>query len=67
MKIETIIKHTPIRENGYAMPAVNVSHECMDDIDEIKEHTEWNPTKKEVVGKAVKHYKESEMGIDESE
>jgi|APHM01.1.fsa_nt_gi hypothetical protein len=43
------------------MPAVSVSESSMETIQRIRESSKWNPTKKEVVAKALEMLEEQEM------
>lgn len=43
------------------MPTVNVTDEANSRIELIQEHSRWNPSKREVVGKALKQLEDKEV------
>jgi len=60
-KTTTIITVHHIYRNVDEMPTVNVSQDGDERIDRIQQHSKWNPSKREVVDKALKMLEEKEV------
>jgi len=48
------------------MPTVNVSEDGMERIERIKENSKWSPSNREVVDKALAHFEEEEIEVDQT-